>query len=1135
MQSFYSRHCLIAFRHSFAGLFLALLTGQVYAAQSVVVNANGSPSFSYAISAPPGIAGMQPELALFYNANSVNGPVGYGWSLQGVSMITRCQGNRQIDGYRASVTYSPDDKLCLDGQRLLQTDENGNVFDANSGSGNLPGFTHPFQSNDSLGLASGLHTEYRTINDSFARIRAYGSAGGDAKNGPSYFKVWTRNGQILEYGVNNNATANAQINVAGSGIVAAWPVSRVNDKSGNYIDFQYTQRGVAWGSVPSAGTATAHEWNLAEVRYTGNVNTGQLPSNKMVFHYSDRPDTPGAAQDRAETYHEGRKNVSIQLLNTVSTYVNWPADHASQPENAVAVKNINLAYATGSTSHRSTLHTITECAGSTSTCLPPTTFNYSAGGGVAYTTSTAFQNGPLASLPMQNSSGVGGASTVGFIAGDFFGSGRLDMLSWVDTPANLAPGNQLFQNTGNGNFVKANTFNLGGINLNSSNGCYVSIAADFNGDGLTDILRAMTQSAGCGAANNILYISNGEGSFSVAPLPSIISLVQKSQVTTFDTHPFQYTLSEGSNFYILDANNDGVLDIVTTIWPNFTYPFGVIPANDAALCATQICTHVYFGQAGGGFAEQIPNSLNHRSVYATPSLPPGQQFNLRPYVEDINSDGLSDLVVNTGNWVSRGDGSFALLPYASNSYGAGCLNRLDFNGDGRIDCIYAYDNASNQCLYIGAVQNIGLFASNFNLTTPGHELFGMNAASKQNIGMRSADVDGDGRSDIVRWEDNPALNMVYLSNGDGTFRTSNSGLTAYQLQKSDGTASFVTGDFLGNGNTEILNLTTNGSAVANRLLVKSDATPPDQLVSVVSGTGLTTWLNWVTPANSASGSLGLRYTSDRGTPNAAIYPVLDVAFPMQIVATVTTETGTGATLAAEYGYRGAKYAFDGRGWLGFRNTLAQSMAPNDTHLTLSTDYLMTTPYIGRVMKSELRIGTINTATPQVLSTVSTIYCDSTSSTAPTSATLQSPCAAFPYPRQMPYRPYAYQTMRSDYDLNGTALPTVSTISTYNASGDPTQITVSTTGTALGRTDTFVKTTTNTYLSPDTSGDAWLLGRLQNATVTASVSNDIASITTSPGNAGWDYPIWNDPVPPVVIDPEAKALATWLIPMQMLSN
>jgi hypothetical protein len=60
------------------------------------------------------------------------------------------------------------------------------------------------------------------------------------------------------------------------------------------------------------------------------------------------------------------------------------------------------------------------------------------------------------------------------------------------------------------------------------------------------------------------------------------------------------------------------------------------------------------------------------------------------------------------------------------------------------------------------------------------------------------------------------------------------------------------------------------------------------------------------------------------------------------------------------------------------------------------------------------------------------------------------------------------------DLDGTALPSVTTTYQYDAFGNPTQVVAST-------PDGFSKTTANTYTNDATH---WLLGRLTRASVTS---------------------------------------------------
>src|SRR6266849_473506 len=88
---------------------------------SFQVTEGGAAAYRIPIRVPPGIAGMEPSLALVYNSQAGNGLVGAGWSLEGLSAITRCSTTAAQDGVRGGVNYDSNDRYCLDGQRLILT------------------------------------------------------------------------------------------------------------------------------------------------------------------------------------------------------------------------------------------------------------------------------------------------------------------------------------------------------------------------------------------------------------------------------------------------------------------------------------------------------------------------------------------------------------------------------------------------------------------------------------------------------------------------------------------------------------------------------------------------------------------------------------------------------------------------------------------------------------------------------------------------------------------------------------------------------------------------------------------------------------------------------------------------------
>ncbi len=1021
------------------------------------------------------------------------------------------------------MTYTAADKLCLDGMRLIQTDANGST-------------TGIAQTNDAAGGVSGTYLrEYRTEKDNYSRIRAYGYANGDTTgaSGPAYFKVWTKSGQIYEYGASPASDANSQslINAQGKTAVAAWAVTRVSDTVSNYMDFKYTQRDVAWGSGTVAGTpGNGHEWNVKEIQYTGHG--AQLPSNKVVFNYSDRPD----ATDRAETYHQGSKNVSIARLTSIETYINSANPGQLGPAaSAVKVKTVNLTYSRGTRTGRSRVATIQECSGINATrCLPAALFTYSDGGSEAYVTTSSFNLGSKAILT--------GAGTSGVLTGDFNGDGKTDLLIWSDTPSQ----NQLWLSNGDGSFTQSATFNITTENLFKSDGCYSSMVADFNGDGLPDILRYSDSLKPDGIGTcatfgaKILYTNNGDGTFTPHTItgPNLSKRLSKSQ-TNCITPPATVAVAgtclepgdwlgwtQGSNYYLIDVDGDGILDIVTSILPGQLPQQTGKPPASANQCLTSVCTQVWKGAGNGNFTLMTTN-VGNKSLYSPPRTYDDRGGRITTVV-DIDGDDLADILAVPNQYFeaavayrSQGNGSFDPITAATP-----CTYALDYNGDGRFDCIVPDTLIAGgipaNTLQTSSGLPVMSNAAGFNLTGVGYELWGWNAGlNVPNVGIAIVDFNGDGRHDILRWGDDTTKNALYLSNGDGTFAPSQTFSlgTRNQLRRSDGTYDFVLGDFRGLGQTDILSLSS-VAGQGNALLIKQDAMPPDQLLSVKTPMAITTQLNWRSIGNSnvvfsaagtATTSNDIRYLSDLGSGNASVYPTIDMTMPMLVVTTSTRDSGVGTqTVSTDYSYAGLKADRRGRGLLGFRQWRQQSPAAQGAPLTVVTDFVQPYPYTGVAWQTASYLGTnaitTNSAlTAPLLSKSLNTYCDQTvaSTSAQVAALTPQPTPSVPCPvLAKVVRPYLYQSVESGFDIDGTTLPTVTTLNSLNGSGDPLQVNVTTTLAAAGAlpAQTFTKNTTNTYYADNTAGDAWILGRLQTAQVSSSVPNLLAGLTVSAGTA-----------------------------------
>src|SRR5690606_22037532 len=135
--------------------------------------------------------------------------LGLGWSLQGLSSISRCPRTYAMDGEAAPITGTDADALCIDGKRLVPVSEPNAPAD---------------------------ETHYRTAIDSFAKVVAYRSPGSVE---PDYFKVWTNDGRIHSYGTTFDSKS-------GTRHTLVWALAKSEDRQGNSMTVKYHRRVLAF-------------------------------------------------------------------------------------------------------------------------------------------------------------------------------------------------------------------------------------------------------------------------------------------------------------------------------------------------------------------------------------------------------------------------------------------------------------------------------------------------------------------------------------------------------------------------------------------------------------------------------------------------------------------------------------------------------------------------------------------------------------------------------------------------------------------------------------------------------------------------------------------------------------------------
>ncbi|MDE1464053.1 SpvB/TcaC N-terminal domain-containing protein [Spartinivicinus poritis] len=245
----------------------------------VTVTKSGAANYRIPIEVPPGINGLQPNLALVYDSQKRNGLLGVGWKLTGISSITRCPTTLAQDGFIDGVDFDDNDKFCLNGDRLVAV--NGGTYGASG-------------------------TEYRTEYASYRKIVSYGSAG----NGPTYFKVWYKDGRIAEFGNTEDSLVEAQ----GKNDALSWAINKVEDRFGNTINFNYSENNATGEHYP------------ASVVYAGTT---------LEFNFEERPDSIyGYVAGSKYQTTKRLKKATIHYLDKSSHY-NVDYQHTAKPEKSL--------------------------------------------------------------------------------------------------------------------------------------------------------------------------------------------------------------------------------------------------------------------------------------------------------------------------------------------------------------------------------------------------------------------------------------------------------------------------------------------------------------------------------------------------------------------------------------------------------------------------------------------------------------------------------------------------------------------------------------------------------------------------------------------------------------------------------
>ncbi|WP_369276479.1 RHS repeat-associated core domain-containing protein [Streptomyces sp. R11] len=683
------------------------------------VSATGTAGYEIPLRVVPGRGGLQPNLSLSYSSQAGNGQLGMGFTLTGLSQISRCPKTLATEPMTQGVQLGDSDLFCLNGQRLI-------------------------------GIGAGAYgadgKEYRTLPDTHMRVKSFRAAGTPASvKGPTTFQVWGPDGRVETYAANGDA---AQVQTSTGSANTAWPISQVKDRSGNTIQFEYGKRTV------SASNASEVERWIDKISY-GRV--GKM-DRQVRFQYGDtRP-------DKRFGYALGQPRESTKRLETVTMSL------LSGPEWKQA-RQYTLSYENSGPASASKLAKVRECGANDSECRRDTILSWTLGSdgflpGKEQTTTSG-----AALVPSSVNSQV--------VAADFTGDGRTDVAwpeasGWKYLKAQATSGQQVYTQvtdgpsnsagTGvkawpldydkdgrmdllprdavnaastwkplvtrpSGNVLRATTPFTGGFN--QGGGAEGAIPGDFDGDGYQDVLQFQ-------------QLSSTSWKWTWRKNTGTVSSSIDDTTAPIDDKAFSDTLPVAG----LGSEHPAGLTVADV--------FG--DGRDQVL----------FNDDGQMYARDVA-----KGTTAQISLP-AKVLQLDKQWLDLNGDGLVDLLTNGSSdgvkkaelfyWLNTGRGFTGAKASGVTAGEHAFANALvvDDNGDGRGELLVPRlaGGAQFEPLYAGldAIRSASSAPGALSFTRTATTI-NFNAMSKsvyERQGPRLVDADGDGLSDVLLVERPPA-------------------------------------------------------------------------------------------------------------------------------------------------------------------------------------------------------------------------------------------------------------------------------------------------------------------------------------------------------------------------------------------
>ena len=689
------------------------------------VDPSGQAIYRIPVEVPPGIAGLEPNLELCYSHRQSDQILGVGWSLSGLSAITRIKANYATDGFNGGINYDANDRYALDGQRLIN-------IEGDYGAGD---------------------TVYYTEMQSWRYIQA----GSTDEEG---FTVTMKNGEVWKYGT----TPDSRILASGGTAVRVWALSVIEDLNGNSVLYQYTQ-------VPVNGGKESGAYYIEKISYT---QRDDMEANRFVqFNYEQRPDPINLYIGGYPVFTSYRMASIVTMLadgKAIRTYtLNYRISDATQLSCIDTITESGAEDA-GSPALPATQLVWQDCSTpgfdiGTSSVLdqhlnPVGLYSMDVNGDgctdlvqlwqdndntLHATVYLATQDGGNTSYVRSSDYNMGSyPATRQFLPMDVNGDGRCDLVLAYQESQSKNLKLAVFLSDGT-SFTDGGTFDTGDTWDSKHIGFY---AADVNGDGRSDLVSMYGHYDP--QMGDLLYFSSylslfGDGDGQMFT-DGIVSPTQDA------AQPTQVLA-----IWPMDVNGDGMTDMVR-IWKR---------GSDAHIIATAYLS-VSQDINNVSFANQVSSDLGTFSM--------NNQLGFLP--ADVNGDGMTDLLqiwqeplptgtnLHLSTFLCDGAGSFVAGPdsvFENQTINKNKFYPMGFTGGSQTNLLNQWVTGSGELMFkVYSSSPSGTFrlATDFKA--------GMAGTTIANASFFAGDANGDGKADLIRVsasQDKEPLIVPYTSAG----------------------------------------------------------------------------------------------------------------------------------------------------------------------------------------------------------------------------------------------------------------------------------------------------------------------------------------------------------------------------------